>query len=112
MVGADKGIPDRRMAVPVPHLDMPPVSPKLRRQSGTVNAGKATGWRSQEMTVSNYADLMKAIDPCRNAVMGAPPENLSPQPVAVNLPPPPPPPGSPSHWPFHIHHRQDDAEPS
>jgi hypothetical protein len=65
----------------------------------------------EEMTVSNYADLMKAIDACRNAVMGAPPEKLSPQPTAVNLPPPPPPPGSPSHWPFHIHHRQDDAEP-
>jgi hypothetical protein len=64
----------------------------------------------EEMTVSNYADLMKAIDTCKNAVMGAPPEDLRPQPIAISLrppTPPPPPDDSAHHWPFHIHHRQD-----
>jgi hypothetical protein len=40
----------------------------------------------EEMTVSNYADLMKAIDTCKNAVMGAAPEDLRPQPIAISLP--------------------------
>jgi len=63
----------------------------------------------EEMTVSNYADLMKAIDACKNAVMGAAPENLKPQPIAISLAPPPPPPDEgPHHWHFHIHHRQAD----
>lgn len=58
----------------------------------------------EEMTVSNYADLMKAIDTCKNAVMGAAPEDLRPQPIAISLPPPPPPPDAgPHHWHFHIH---------
>jgi hypothetical protein len=57
----------------------------------------------EEMTVSNYADLMKAIDTCKNAVMGAAPEDLRPQPIAISLPPPPPPDAGPHHWHFHIH---------
>ena len=61
----------------------------------------------EEMTVSNYADLMKAIDTCKNAVMGAAPENLRPQPVAISLRPSPPPDDGPHRWPFHIHHQQD-----
>lgn len=60
----------------------------------------------EEMTVSNYADLMKAIDSCKNAVMGAAPEDLRPQPIAISLPPPPPPDESPHHWHFHIHHQE------
>jgi hypothetical protein len=60
----------------------------------------------EEMTVSNYADLMKAIDACKNAVMGAAPEDLTPQPIAISLPPPtPPPPARPHPWHFHIHHK-------
>jgi hypothetical protein len=59
----------------------------------------------EEMTVSNYADLMKAIDACKNAVMSAAPEDLRPQAVAISLNPPPPD-DSPHHWHFHIHHRQ------
>jgi hypothetical protein len=59
----------------------------------------------EEMTVSSYADLMKSMDTCRSAVLGAPPGDLRPQPFAVNLPPPPAPPGKPHHWLFHIHHR-------
>lgn len=57
-----------------------------------------------EMTVSNYTDLMKAVDACKNAVMAAGPEDLRPQPIAVSLPAPPP--GDRAHhWQFHIHHR-------
>jgi hypothetical protein len=60
----------------------------------------------EEMTVSNYADLMKAVDACKNAVMGAPSQNLRPQPFAISLPPPPEPSRKGSHpWIFHIHHR-------
>lgn len=59
----------------------------------------------EEMTVSNYADLMKAIDACKNAVMGAAPEDLTPQPIAISLPPPQPPKDSPHPWHFHIHHK-------
>jgi hypothetical protein len=61
--------------------------------------------RFEEMTVSNYANLMKAIDICKNAVMGAAPENLRPQPVAIALPATPSDDG-PHHWRFHIHHQQ------
>jgi hypothetical protein len=58
----------------------------------------------EEMTVSNYADLMKSIDACKNAVMSADPADLRPQPVAVSLPAPPPA-ESPHRWHFHIHHQ-------
>jgi hypothetical protein len=57
-----------------------------------------------EMSVSNYTVLMQAIDVCKNAVMGAPAEDLRPQPIAVSLPAPPPG-GKPRHWGFHIHHK-------
>jgi hypothetical protein len=57
----------------------------------------------EEMTVSNYTDLIKAIDTCKNAVMSAAPEDLTPQPVAVFLPAPPPAEAAP-RWPFHVHH--------
>jgi hypothetical protein len=59
----------------------------------------------EEMTVSKYSDLLKAIDTCKNAVMGAAPEDLTPQPIAVFLPVPPPD-GHPHHWHFHVHHQQ------
>lgn len=59
----------------------------------------------EEMTVSSYADLMKAVDTCKNAVMGADPKDLRPQPIAISLRPPPPQDNNPHHWPFHIHHK-------
>jgi hypothetical protein len=60
----------------------------------------------QEMTVSEYAGLMKAIDTCKNAVMGAQPADLRPQPVAVFLPEPSPD-DEPRPWHFHVHRRPD-----
>jgi hypothetical protein len=59
----------------------------------------------EEMTVSNYAILMKAIDVCKDAVMGAAAEDLRPQPIAISLPPPPQSPDSLHPWHFHIHHQ-------
>lgn len=59
----------------------------------------------EEMTVSNYSDLMKTIDACKNAVMGANPDQLRPQAVAVSLPVSPPD-GRTRRWRFHIHHQQ------
>jgi hypothetical protein len=60
----------------------------------------------EEMTVSNYADLMKAIDACKTAVMTAAPEDLRPQPIATALPPPRPSANHPHPWHFHLHHQQ------
>ena len=57
-----------------------------------------------EMSVSNYTVLMRAIDTCKNAVMGASPADLRPQPVAVSLPPPPRG-DTPHRWNYHIHHQ-------
>lgn len=59
----------------------------------------------QEMTVSSYADLIKALDACKNAVMSAAPEDCQPQPFAVFLPVPPPDSG-PHHWHFHVHRQE------
>ena len=61
--------------------------------------------RFEEMTVSNYTDLMKALDACRDAVYAAAPTDLKPTPIAVSLPGPSPD-DNRDHWPFHIHHRQ------
>lgn len=58
----------------------------------------------EEMSVSSYADLMKSLDVCRNAVLAASPDKLSPTPVAVSLPAPPPS-DKPHRWHFHIHHQ-------
>jgi hypothetical protein len=60
----------------------------------------------EEMTVSNYANLMKAIDACKNAVMAAAPEDLRPQPIAAALSAPQPSGDGPHPWHFHIHHQQ------
>lgn len=57
-----------------------------------------------EMTVSSYSDLMKAIEACKIAVMGAKPEDLRPQAIAISLPTPPPS-DRPHPWGFHIHHQ-------
>ena len=62
--------------------------------------------RFEEMTVSNYTGLMKAIDTCKNAVMSASPDQLRPQPVAVFVPAPPPGEGT-RRWSLRIHHGQD-----
>jgi len=59
--------------------------------------------RFEEMTVSDYTDLMKALDACRDAVYAAAAADLTPMPIAVSLP------AHSSddnrdHWPFHLHH--------
>lgn len=56
----------------------------------------------EEMSVSNYADLMKALDAVRDAVLGANANDLTPTPIAVSVPIPPPV-DKPHHWGFHIH---------
>jgi hypothetical protein len=61
--------------------------------------------RFEEMTVSDYTDLMKALDACRDAVYSAAAADLTPMPIAVSLPGPSPD-NNRDHWPFHIHHRQ------
>jgi hypothetical protein len=58
----------------------------------------------EEMTVSNYADLMKSLDACRNTVYAAAAADLRPTPIAVSIPGPSP--GDEQHRGFHIHHRQ------
>lgn len=58
----------------------------------------------EEMSVSGYSELIKALDICKNAVMGAPSDELRPQPIALSLPVPPPKEGL-QHWHFHIHHQ-------
>lgn len=63
----------------------------------------------EEMTVSNYAKLMKSLDDCRNALnsaIAAGTADLRPEPIAISLPAPPPEDRS-SIWKlFHIHHQQ------
>ena len=59
----------------------------------------------EEMTVSNYAKLMKSLDACRDALDAAAPADLRPTAVAVSLPAPPPN-DEPHHWGIHIHHQQ------
>jgi hypothetical protein len=54
----------------------------------------------EEMSVSSYADLMKAIDACRDAVLSSPSEKLVPTPIAISLPSPTVKPRS--RW--HLHH--------
>jgi hypothetical protein len=44
----------------------------------------------EEMTVSNYANLMKSLDACRAAVDAADPKDLRPAAIAISLPAPPP----------------------
>jgi hypothetical protein len=57
----------------------------------------------EEMSVSNYAALMKAIDAVRNAVLDADPTALTPTPIAVSVVIPPPP--EKHQWGlFHLHH--------
>lgn len=57
----------------------------------------------EEMSVSNYAALMKAIDAVRNAVLDADPTALTPTAIAVSVVVPPPP--EKHHWGlFHLHH--------
>jgi hypothetical protein len=56
-----------------------------------------------EMSVSNYANLMKALDAVQAAVMAADPAALTPCPVAVDLVLPPPA-ARPHHWLVHLHH--------
>lgn len=58
----------------------------------------------EEMSVSNYADLMKSLDACRALVLDADPANLRPTAVAASLSVPPPA-DKPHHWGFHIFHR-------
>jgi hypothetical protein len=58
----------------------------------------------EEMTVSNYASLMKALDACRDAVNSASATDLRPTVIAVSLPAPPPK-DKPHHWLFHLHHQ-------
>jgi hypothetical protein len=58
----------------------------------------------EEMSVSNYADLMTSLDTCRSIVLEADPASLRPTAVAVSLPVPPPP-GKPHHWGFHLFHQ-------
>jgi hypothetical protein len=60
----------------------------------------------EEMSVSNYAELMKALDKCREAVLAAPAERLRLEPVAVSLPVPPPK-DEPHHGPWYIFHRHE-----
>jgi hypothetical protein len=57
----------------------------------------------EEMSVSNYADLMKALDAVRTDVLGADPANLTPRPIAVSVTIPPPV-DKQHHWVFHFHH--------
>jgi hypothetical protein len=54
----------------------------------------------EEMSVSNYSDLMKALDNCRDAILGATDDELTPTPVAISLPASAP---KKRSW-FHIHH--------
>jgi len=58
----------------------------------------------EEMSVSNYAQLMKALDKCRAIVLDAAAENLKLEPVAVSLPVKPPE-DKPHHGPWHLFHR-------
>lgn len=63
----------------------------------------------EEMTVTNYAKLMKSIDDCRNALnaaIDAGTADLRPEPVAVSLPALPPEDRSSAWKLFHIHHQQ------
>lgn len=59
----------------------------------------------EEMSVSNYAQLMTSLDACRNAVLSAPADALQPTAIAVCVPVPPPR-DRPHDWTFHLHHRQ------
>lgn len=54
----------------------------------------------EEMNVSSYADLLKALDQCRDAVLGASPDQLTPTAIAVSIQSPPP----EHHAWLHIHH--------
>jgi hypothetical protein len=57
----------------------------------------------EEMSVSQYAALMKSLDAVKVVIMNADPAQLTPTPVAVSLAIPPPA-DRPHHWGFHIHH--------
>lgn len=59
----------------------------------------------EEMTVSNYAKLMKSLDACRDGLDAAASADLRPTAVAISLPAPPPN-DEPHHWGIHIHHPQ------
>jgi hypothetical protein len=62
----------------------------------------------EEMSVSNYADLMKTLDAVRNAVLGADATSLTPCPIAVSVDIPPPAEEDQRGW-FHMHHSSVDA---
>ena len=56
----------------------------------------------EEMSVSSYGDLMKAIDACRSDILKASPDELTPRPVAVLVEAPMPAAGPEQHhrwWP-------------
>lgn len=57
-----------------------------------------------EMTVSNYGNLMKSLDAVRDEVYSAAAADLRPTPIAVSVPGPSPRNGQ--HRGFHLHHRQ------
>jgi hypothetical protein len=57
----------------------------------------------EEMTVSNYADLIRSLDACRDVVYAAAAGDLRPTPIAISIPGPPPKSGK--RRGFHIHHR-------
>jgi hypothetical protein len=56
----------------------------------------------EEMTVSNYGQLMKSIDDCRKVIGNAPPDQLRLQPIAVSVQPPAPE-AKPHRGPWHLH---------
>jgi hypothetical protein len=67
-------------------------------------ASKLPGF--EEMSVSNYAQLMKTLDACREIVLKASAEDLRLEPVAISLPVAPPE-DKPHQGPWHIFHHQD-----
>jgi hypothetical protein len=56
----------------------------------------------EEMSVSNYAQLMKSIDACRTEIGKASLDELRPQPIAISAPVPPQE-GKLHRWHWHLH---------